>query len=221
MNSNQSGYVSSMLISLIVAIMLLFGAIGFGAWAFAGRQDYKNNSDKKAAKAAEASKEATQAADAAKYAEESKSPLKTHKAPDQFGGVTVQYPRTWSGYVNEDGSGSTPVDDYFHPSVVPATGRKKGTAYALRIQVVEQTYDRVVDSFSDDVENKKVSASPVTLPKVSSAIGTRFDGEIEDEKQGVMVVLPMRNLTLKIWTESKDYQSDFENHILPNIVFSP
>src|SRR4029079_1336012 len=80
-NSDQRGYVSGTLIGLVVTIMLLVGALGFGGWAYVSRQDYKNNSDQKATKAADARQAQTETKDAAKYAEEAKNPLKTHKAP--------------------------------------------------------------------------------------------------------------------------------------------
>jgi len=219
--NKQSGFITGTLVALIAVSVVLVGALAFGGWAFMGRQDYKNNSDQKAEVAADKRQKETEAADAVKYAEEAKNPLKTHKGPAQFGGVTVQYPKTWSGYVSEGGSGNTPVDDYFHPDVVPGVSGDSDAAYALRIEVVEQTYDRVVASFKSSVETKKVVAAPVALPKVSSVVGTRFDGLIEKDKQGTMIVLPMRNLTLKVWTESKDYRADFENIILPNLTFAP
>lgn len=216
----QGGYVSSTLISLIISIVLLVGALSFGVWAFMSRQDYKNNSDKKAADAAATSKEATEQADAVKYAEEAKRPLKSHKALDQFGSVVVLYPKTWSGYIDESGNGTEPVDDYFHPDVVPGLSQKNA-AYALRVQVVQRTYDQVMNSYKGDVNNNKLSASPATLTKVPGVVGTRLEGQVDQNKTGVMIVLPVRNLTLKIWTESKDFVPDFEKLILPNISFSP
>lgn len=220
MNSNQSGFVSGTLISLIVSVVFLLGAIGFGAWAFTSRQDYKNNSDQKAAKAADERQKATEAADAAKFAEEAKKPLKTYKAPDQFGAIAVAYPKTWSAYVVEGDSSQQPVDDYFHPEAVPDANNNDNT-YALRVQVLDRAYDKVVESYASDVTAKRLAASPYTLPKVASVVGTRFDGEVERGKQGSLIVLPIRNMTLKIWTESPSYLADFNNNILPNLSFAP
>lgn len=219
-NNNQGGYVSTTLVSLIVVSVLLAGALGFGGWAFFSRQDYKNNSDQKAEKAADERQKATEESDAVKYAEAAKNPLTTHKAPDQYGGVTIQYPKTWSGYVAEGSSTSTPVNDYFHPAVVPDT-TERANAYALRVQVEDKTYDAVLKTYQNDVNQKKLTASAYALPKVPAAIGTLFDGEVEQGKQGRLVILPMRNMTLKVWVESPSYLADFNNIILPNLVFSP
>lgn len=218
--NRQGGYVSGMLISLIVVIVLLVGALSFGVWAFMGRQDYKNNSDKKAQAAATASKTATEEADAVKYAEAAKSPVKTYVGPSQFGAVTVQYPKTWSAYIIENSQGSQPVNNYFHPDTVPYIDNK-ANVYSLRIEVVSQSYDRVVDGYKNDVATGKVSASPYALPKVPNVIGTRIEGQLEQNIKGSMVILPLRNMTLKIWTESADYMPDFNNIILPNATFSP
>lgn len=216
----QGGYVNGTMLALVVSIVLLVGSLGFGAWAFVSRQDYKNNSDQKATKAADERQAQTEEADALRYAEEAKSPLATHKAPDQFGGVTVQYPKTWSIYAIEGVGGTTPVDDYFHPHAVPNV-EKDENAYAFRVQVVEQTYDKVIKTYDNDISGKKLVASPYVLAKVPGTVGTRFDGQVARNKQGSLVVLPVRNMTIKIWTESPSFLDDFNKIILPNLVFAP
>jgi len=216
----QGGYVSGTLIALIVVSVLLVGSLAFGMWAFVSRQDYKNNSDKKAAAAADQRQAEVEATMTAKFIEEEKKPYTSHKSPDQYGSIEVVYPKTWSVYVEEGSSGGTPVNNYFHPRAVPDTG-KPANSFALRIQVVDDSYDRVVKTFESDVRSGKVSASPYSLPKVSSVIGTRFDGQVERDKQGSMVILPLRNMTIKVWTESPNYLEDFNNIILPNLTFAP
>lgn len=218
--NRQGGFVSGTLIGLIVTSVLLVGSLGFGVWAFMSRQDYKNNSDQKAEAAADQRQAETEEADGEKYAEEAKKPLTTHKAPDQFGGVTVQYPKTWSVYAVEGVAGSTPVDDYFHPHAVP-DATNKDNAYALRIQVVEQSYDKVIKTYDNEVSTKKLTATPYALPKLAGTVGTRFDGLIALNKQGSLIVLPLRNMTIKIWTESPSFLNDFNALILPNLTFSP
>ena len=216
----EGGYVSGMLISLILCAVLLVSSLGFGLWAFTSRQDYKNNSDQKSARAAAAAKTATEADDAVKYAEAAKSPLKSHVGPSQFGAITVQYPKTWSGMIAEEGRGGTPVNDYFHPDVVPNIGNKDN-AFALRVQIVDSSYDRIIDGYQNDVKSKKVTAVPFALPKVPNTVGLRVDGQIDDNKRGSMVIIPVRNMTLKIWTESPDFVADFDKYIIPNFTFSP
>lgn len=218
--SRQAGFISALLLWVIILAFLFVCVAGFAAWAFMGRQDYKNHSDDKAAAAALQSKKDTQAADAVQYAEEAKNPLKTYVGPSQFGSVTVQYPKTWSAYVVEDARTATPVDTFFHPDTVPNVANLENS-YSLRIRVVQQPYDQVLNGFTPSVKNNKVTVSPYALPKVPTVVGSRVDGQITTKKQGSMILLPMRNLTLEIWAEAAQYQPDFNNIILPNMTFSP
>lgn len=220
--ARQAGYVSGMLISVIALSLALATTIGVAVWAFSGRQDYKNNSDQKVAAAVAVAKEETVAAEAAKFAEEAKNPYKSHVGPATYGSVTVIYPKTWSGYVSESSEqSSTPVDDYFHPDVVPDIDSNSETSYALRVQIVQQPYDKAVSSQGSAIKNKQLTSQPYALPKVPSVIGTRFEGELTDKKKGILVVLPLRNVTLQIWTEGDQYRADFTNIILANLSFSP
>lgn len=218
--TKQGGHANGMLIGLITTSVLLVASLSFGVWAFMSRQDYKNNSDKKAAAAAAQRQSEVEKAEAAKYAEEAKKPLTSYKAPDQYGGIQVQYPKTWSAYVADGSSGKIPVDDYFHPGAVPDVS-KDNNAYALRVQVMEDTYDKVMKSYESDVKSGKLTAAPYSLPNVSGTIGTRLTGQITRSKQGSLVVLPLRNTTIKVWTESANYLDDFNNIILPNLTFVP
>jgi len=62
------------------------------------------------------------------------------------------------------------------------------------------------------------------LPKVPSVAGTRLSGQIFSSSKaapGTIVLVPMRDKTLEIWTESNDYLPDFNTYILPNLSFSP
>jgi hypothetical protein len=122
--------------------------------------------------------------------------------------------------VVEDTAGANPVDEFFHPGAVPNTNNRDN-AYALRVQVVEQSYDKVIKSFQGGIDTQKVSAAPYAFPKLPDVVGTRFNGEVVTKKQGSMIVIPVRNMTLKVWTESPTYLSDFNDIILPNLVFSP
>lgn len=219
--NKQAGFVSGLMIATIGLSFLLLCVLGFAFWAFASRADYKNHSDQKSAAVSAATKEQTQKEDAAQYAEESKNPLKTHVGPDAFGSVTIQYPKTWSGYINETTSGSgLPMNDYFHPDVVNNT-TDQNNAYALRVQITNTSYSGTMRQFQALAKNGKVKVTPYKLPKVPSIIGSRVDGQITASKQGSMVVLPIRNVTLQISTESDDFEGDFDNIILPNLTFLP
>lgn len=207
-----------LLVSFIVSLVFLASAGGFGVWAYLERQDYKYNSDQKAAEAAEEAAAQQEVEDEARFVEEEKYPLKPYVGPSQFGSVRLEYPKTWSGYVINKASGQTPISWYMHPNVVPDVS---SNIFALRVEVVDTPYSSSLSGFDNDAENGAVTITPYKLPKVENVVGSRVDGEVSRDIQGSLILLPLRNMTLKIWTESPDYVADFNNIVLPTITFSP
>lgn len=206
------------ILAIVLLGLLLIGALGFGFWAYSGRQDFKNNADQKVAAAVQANTKKVQQADALQYAEEAKNPLKTYTGPAEFGSLRIQYPKTWSAYV---ALGSNyPVDGYFAPDYVPSVQSQSST-FALRAQIVTTSYSDTLRQFTSLQQQGKVSVQPYAFPKVTNVVGSRVDGQIAQNKQGSMIVVPLRDKTLKIWTESDAFKHDFETYILPNLTFSP
>jgi hypothetical protein len=222
MKSLDSRGVMNVLVLPLILVSVFFVLIsGFAFWAFSSRQDYKNHSDKKSAEAASVAQKDAQTADAAKFAQQAKQPLVSYIGPAAYGNITVRYPKTWSAYVQESQNGtSTPINGYLQPAFVPDVGNIDNS-FALRIQLVTQSYDTVMSSFNGLMQTKKVAVAPFTLDKVPSVVGSRVEGQIKPTKQGSMVVLPLRNMTLEVWTESNDFVNDLNTNILPNLSFVP
>jgi hypothetical protein len=219
LRQSQTGSVV-LLVSLVVTVLLLFGALGFGVWANAGRQDYKDNVEQKVSVAVTAAKQAESTRKDQEFAEMSKSPLRTYVGPESYGSVHVYYPKTWSGYVATSATAAPYVDGYFNPDVVPGVG-VEGSAYALRVRVNSSSYSAVMERFKTGTQSGVTKVSPYKLPKVPGVIGSKVTGEIDNEKKGTLIVLPLRANALEIWTESDKYLADFNKYILPNISFSP
>jgi len=218
---DQRGSLNVLVVPLVLVIVFFLGAAGFGYWAFVSREDYKNNSDAKVAVAVTAAEKRTEAADAKKFAEAEKNPLKSYVGPSAFGAITVQYPKTWSAYVEEaDNSSATPVNAYFHPDFVP-NASDQNQSFSLRLQVVNQSYDQVLNTFSGNIKQGKATSAPYKLPKVPNVVGTMVQGQLSSTKQGTMVVLPLRNMTMKIWVDASQFTPDYNNIILPNMSFTP
>lgn len=219
--ADERGELNVLLIPVILVSLLFVGAGAFAAWAYSGKQDYKNNVDTKISAAVATNKKVVQTADAQQFAEAAKKPLKTYVGPEAYGSLKVSYPKTWSGYVvASSDSGDNPVDGYFYPDVVPSV-TDNNSVFALRVQISAQSYSQALDQFSSQLEQNTVTIVPYSLPKLSSVVGVRVDGQIAENKQGSMIILPLRDKTLQIWTESGSFLNDFNNNILPNITFSP
>lgn len=212
---NQKG---DLLIALVLVSTVLLGAIGFGVWAYMGMQDYKNNTDEKIADAVKAAEEELSIEKDAQFAEEYKNPFMTYVGPSQFGSLTVTYPKTWSNYVDESPSGTSELSGIMHPRYVSADD--KDTNYAFRYEVVKRSYESEMKTFDSKVKNGKVKVVPYRLAKVESILGSRLTGSITSSKEGDMIMLPLRDKTVKIWTEGSDFGADFEK-VLETLTFVP
>ena len=217
---SQRGAINILLIPFIMLVIFFLGAAGFGFWAFSQRNHYKNNSDQEVSAAVNQAIASQKKVDAADYAEQAKKPYDTYIGPSAFGNITVNYPKTWSSYVVENERGGNPVSGYFQPGFVPSVSDIDNT-FALRVELVQTSYDTVLSQFKAALTIGKVTITPYTLPKVPSIVGSRVEGQITPTKQGTMVILPLRNMTLKIWTESNDFKGDLDTHVLPNFSFVP
>lgn len=222
---NQDGAVNGLAVSLVLAVILLIGAIVFGVWAYGSRQDYKNNTDQKIAAAEQVAKQKESTRKDAEFAEEEKNPLKTYHGPQATGSLVIAYPKTWSGYVDDSGrsSNNAQLDGYFYPGVVPSV-QAEGSIFALRVSVVDQKYSEVMSDISNLQKSKDPpppTVVPYALPQVPDTVGVKVTGTLPDRRTGTMVILPLRDQTLEIWTEGNQFAGDFNNIILPNFKFSP
>lgn len=211
--------------SVVLAVvfgLLLIAALVFGTWAFGSRQDYKNNVDSKITTAVNSAVAHEDTIKDAQFAQQEKNPLTTYNGPEAYGSIAVQYPKTWSGYVDSTGTGNALVDGYFNPGVVPSI-TSQSSIFALRVQVLSQSYSQVLQNFTGQEQDGKLTASVFALKLVPKAVGVEVSGDLGEANQSsvTMVVLPLRSETLEIWTEGNTNLSDFNNIILPNFSFSP
>lgn len=209
----------SLIIPLVLSVVFLLAALGFGLWAFTSRADYKDNSDQKSAEAVEIAVQQESSRKDNEFIEKEKNPYKKYAGPAAFGTLDVSYPKTWSAFVTETDKGATPVDGYFHPNFVP--GLQSGTAFALRVQVTNQAYDAEMKLLESKVKAGKVKITAFSAKNVAGVTGARADGEINTGQQGSMILIPLRDKTIKISTESQQFMNDFNSIILENLKFVP
>lgn len=217
---NQLGAGNGLVFSLILAVVLLIGAIGFGGWAYKERQDYKDNVDQKIQVAVDEATQKTSALKDKQFAEEFKSPLRVYRGPDAYGALNLSFPKTWSGYVDDTGSGSALVDGYFYPNIVPKINDDKST-FATRVQVLSQNYTSSLQSIKSQQQADKVKVSAYALPKMPKVVGVRVTGQLDNKKDVDLIILPLRTYTVKLWTEGNQFRNDFNRYIVPNFSYSP
>ncbi len=209
------------LIALIVVTVFMLVVTGFAVWAFLERNDYKDNTDSKVATAVKVAVEEEAAKKDAEFVEKEKLPTKTYNSPGAYGSISFDYPKTWSGYMIEKDTTQEQLNGYFHPNLVPDVAGD--TKFALRMQVIDKRYAEVIKSYASKIKTGKISSGAYTAPNVMNAEpGARLSGEVATGKtNGVMVVLPLRDKTLVLSTESQDFVKDFDSIVLKSLTYSP
>lgn len=219
--SRQAGALNLLLIPLILVSVVTVGVAAFAYTSYGQAQDYKNNVDAKISVAVdEAEKKVSEQKDK-DFAEKEKYPYSSYTGPEAAGSVRILYPKTWSAYaVEADRNASKPLDAYFQPQHVPNIS-DQNNSYALRIMVSQQSYDTILKQYASKQKQGKVAVQPYQSPNVPNVIGAKVEGEVQTNKQGTMIVMPFRDKTLQMWTESANYRNDFNNIILKNFTFTP
>lgn len=101
------------------------------------------------------------------------------------------------------------------PGIVPPLSGS--TPYALRVTIEPKSYESILDGYQDKVRKGELRSTPVTIQGEN---GNRLEGKFSKEIDGVMVLFKVRDKTLKLYTESRTFQPDFENIILKSLIFS-
>ncbi|HTE58473.1 MAG TPA: hypothetical protein VK694_07040 [Verrucomicrobiae bacterium] len=217
--SRRRRHFNWLIIPVVVLFLLSCGTGAFAIWASSERLDYKNNSDQKAAAAVTIAKKEVETTKEKEFAEREKNPFKDYKGPTVYGSVEMLYPKTWAAYIDEAGRSGGLIVGHFHPDFVP--GLSSGTAFALKLEVLQQPYNGVLNGYDSAAKKGTVQVQPFSLAKVPSVLGTRVNGEIEKGVNGSAVLLPLRDKTIRVSTLSQTFINDFNNIILPNLSFVP
>ena len=217
MNSLPKKSHTAAILAVLFGFLFLMSSI-FAVWAFSSRQDYKNNVDQKISDATVVAVQEAETAKDAEFVELEKLPTKNYKGSATYGSLTFAYPKTWSVYAEEASTGVV-LDLFAFPNVVP--GVSNDTLYALRVEITSTTYDSELKKYDRDIESGEVRSSAYRPELVPEVLGVRLDGAIEREVEGSMVMLPLRDRTIKIYTQIPEFTNDFNNIVLPSIDFIP
>lgn len=187
--------------------------LGLFVWQFVQASQIRSNAQAEQDRAVAAANEELQEKLQAEFKTTLESDTSNFVGPDVLGRVTFTYPKTWSVFVETKGTNSIPLDVTMHPNAITDTT----PAFALRVQVIEEAYAEQVAEYNRSVEKGELTAKPVTY---SEQNGIRFDGLLEDDVQGSVVLLPLRDKTLLLQTESNNYQQVF-TAILTSLNYVP
>lgn len=209
---NQKGQMNILTIPLILAALLLVGASVLSVVFYMQYVDQRDNNQPKIEAAVEKAKEEQASELEAAFLEREKSPYDTYTAPAELGSVKLTYSKKWSAYV--DLKSGRDMEMYVHPNYVPS----KDVNYALRMSVVSRQFASELKSYDSLVRRGELKATSI---EVAGTKGVRLDGFLESDVEGSLVAFPLRDKTLRVWTESKDFRGDFNNIVLKKLTFVP
>lgn len=205
-----------LIVPLVLLVLSTIGLAILSFWLYGERDTYKNKTDEVVEKAVELAVTDAETKKDNQFLEDEKKPLQPYKGPASFGTVAFEYPKTWSAQISDAG-GNPPVNGFLHPDYVPALDDK--TSFALRFDVLESLYSSELKKYDSDIKKGTVTVVPFTLEKVPGTVGVRVTGQISNKKTGVMIMLPLRDKTIRFWTEGTSFTKDFDEHILKTLTF--
>lgn len=179
---------------------------GLSGWALYRYDEERTTVEDQISEAVSQAKQQQRLEDEERFEEERKSPYETYSIPDVFGSVEMEYPKTWSVYVEDTTSSKVQVDMYMHPDLVRIQDRTV-RPYALRMQLIDELYQQTVDGYQNEIEDGEIDSKTAT---VSDIEGVRLSGQISRDVSGEMIILPYRDKTIQIWTEGDNFIEDFD-----------
>ena len=206
-------------ISLFVAIImsvLFVGTLIFAIWAFMGMVENQSDLDAKIEAASKVAVEQAQEEKEIEFTEREKDPFKTYQGATTYGSLTFSYPKSWSIYV-ETSDRSTLLDFYAQPDLIPGFD---DTRFAFRAQIIDRPYENELAAYDRSAERGDVQVQAFRLEKLPEQLGAIITGEIRRNVQGTLVLLPQRDKTIKLFTESEDHGNDF-SRILQSTSYIP
>lgn len=198
-------------IILIIVCLIAAGAVIFAVSYFTKYHNLQSNYNVEKESAVAEAVKARADADEAAFLEREKEPYNEWSGPSDYGSLSFKYPKTWSTYLDKDGSNGSDYSVYFAPSVVNNIN-DLSSRYALRFKIYNMQYSEYVGNLEQDVESGKLSASTFN-EQDGQLTGIRYEGEIDTDTVGIKVVIKVNDKTAVFRTDSENYRADFDKLI--------
>lgn len=203
---NELGAISGLMIAVIGLSVLVLGLGSFSIWAFVSYNEAKDNVDSKIAIAVAAAREEQAEKDEAKYAEREKNPYKIFKAPDDYCGLTFQYPQTWNEHWAKRITNGGDFEAYLNPGHVPPINDRE--QFALRVKIEQRDYDNALNQYNNLIQSGKLKQSSGAS---NGQNYSRLTGDFSSDIRGDAAIYRCRDKTITIRTDAAStFKSDFE-----------
>jgi hypothetical protein len=132
------------------------------------------------------------------------SPFRSYIAPVSDGSFQINFPKNWSGWVDQEPSG-TQVSLAVNPDFV----RKSNNAdelMATRVQLIERPSAQYMQQFAGNIQRGTIKQANTTI---SGQPAYDLTGQFSDQKTSRMVVVPVRDKVLIFINENNKYAQEF------------
>lgn len=223
MKNFKKGAVEGSTVVIILLSIALVGMGAFGVWSYLEYSRVKENADAEIALAeAKARKEEADLQEK-KFAERDKEPNIEFNAPADLGKVRFMYPKTWSAYVDTDGTDGKDYTAYLHPEVVPFVPRDAKTQqrFALRVAIYHKTMDKVMAEYQKTIEKGELSSTnTIANGQNTTKLEGLFPSTNKDDRiKGVAYFFKVNDKTLMIKSDAEIFRGDFDK-IINTIKFN-
>lgn len=206
-NFKSRGAVSGQLLAIIGLLVAVVALGGLSGWLYLEYDKEKTTVDNQISLAVAEATKAQAEKDEEKFEEREKEPNREFAGPEDYGQLSFKYPKTWSVYeASSAGSGGT-YSAFLNPIIVPSVSNNSATQYALRVTILNSQYDRVLDTYKNQLKKGEITSSPIS---VNGHDGTRFDGQFNKNIRGAAVIFKIRDKTAIVQTDAHVFMSDFD-----------
>lgn len=213
---DHTGLIKTLVIIALTIVSLTF--IGLFIWMFMQYSEAKKDLDGKIASAVATAEDQLTTKLEAEFKKREESPTNKFSAPADYGHLSFNYPKIWSVYVSRDASKGGNFEALLNPGQVEPTSDKQ-TVNALRVSILNKSFDDVAKEYQKSIENKKPKLKVKTIT-VNGVSANRYTGIIpKTEFEGVIVIFKIRDKTAILQTDSKLFETKF-NEIIDSVTFN-
>jgi hypothetical protein len=108
-------------------------------------------------------------------------------------------------YIKQDVTQSGDYEAFLNPVSVPPVSDTQ--QFALRVEIQQQDYDKVIATYSTLVKKGDLKSSAVS---VGGTNGTRLDGSFTKNIRGSAVVFKIRDKTVVLRSDADTFKPDFD-----------
>lgn len=202
----EQGAVNGWIVGTIGCLVLFLIAGSLAIWMYMMYTQEKSNVDGRIAVEVAKAKSEQAEADQKTYSEEAKNPRVEFVGPSEYGRLTFMYPKTWSVYVDKDGTDRGDYRAFLHPTKVPSLSND-ASRFAFRVEILNKNLDDVLNTYQAKLKKGELTSSSIEANGIAA---TRLDGAFEKDLRGASILFKLRDKTVRLSTDADTFKPDFQ-----------